>query len=197
MLSQPSTKFRCLFRRKELILPIEVLVFDLRNAAGRTRPGRVLRLYTRHDHDTRRAFEVPEIARADLAEAALELYGAGLAGLGALRWFEPPPAPAAAAAEELIARLGAVERGAITALGRRMLRFPVHPRLARIVCEAERRGVAEPACMIAALLGVRELRIERRGPRAEARIASPSDLIDDMDALYDARQAADFSKAAQ
>jgi ATP-dependent helicase HrpB len=156
--------------------------------AGRTRPGRAIRLYTRHDHDTRRAFEVPEIGRADLAGAALELYGAGLAGLGALRWFEPPPAPAAAAAEELIARLGAVERGAITALGRRMLRFPVHPRLARIVCEAERRGVAEPACMIAALLGVRELRIERRGPRAEARIASPSDLIDDMDALYDARQ---------
>src|SRR5262249_55597926 len=42
--------------------------------------------------------------------------------------------------------------------------------------------------VIAAILGVRELRLERRGPRAEARIASPSDLIDDMDALYDARE---------
>jgi len=187
--------------------------------AGRTRPGRVVRLYTKHDHDTRRAYEVSEIARSDLAGAALELYGAGLAGLGALRWFEPPPAPAVAAAEELIVRLGAVERaavqgagsqgagsqgagaqgagaqgagaqaaGRITALGRRMLRFPVHPRLARIVCEAEARGVAEPACAIAALVGARELRVERRGPRAEARIASPSDLIDDMDALYDARR---------
>jgi ATP-dependent helicase HrpB len=162
--------------------------------AGRTRPGRVIRLYTRHDHDTRRAFEVPEIARGDLAGAALELYGAGIAGLGALRWFEPPPEAAASTAEELLLRLGAVERGpsspitAITALGRRMLRFPLHPRLARIVCEAESRGVAEPACAIAALLGVRELRVERRGPRAEARLASPSDLIDDMDALYDARQ---------
>lgn len=159
--------------------------------AGRTRPGRVVRLYTKHDHDIRRAFEVPEIARTDLAGAALELYGAGFAGpsaLGSLRWFEPPPAPGAAAAEELLLRLGAVERGAITPLGRRMLRFPLHPRLARIVCEAEGRGVAEPACVIAALLGARELRLERRGPRAEARIASPSDLIDDMDALYDARQ---------
>ncbi|HSK00729.1 MAG TPA: helicase-related protein, partial [Kofleriaceae bacterium] len=46
--------------------------------AGRTRPGRVVRLYTKHDHDTRRAFEVPEVARADLAGAALELHGAGL-----------------------------------------------------------------------------------------------------------------------
>ncbi|HMG20448.1 MAG TPA: ATP-dependent helicase C-terminal domain-containing protein, partial [Kofleriaceae bacterium] len=155
--------------------------------AGRTRPGRVIRLYTRHDHDTRRAFEVPEIARADLAEAALELYSAGAAGLGSLRWFEPPPAPAAAAAEELVVRLGAVAGGAITPLGRRMLRFPVHPRLGRIVCEAEARGVAEPACAIAALLGARELRLERRGPRAEARVASHSDLIDDLDALYAAR----------
>ena len=159
--------------------------------AGRTRPGRVVRLYTKHDHDTRRAFEVPEVARADLAEVALELHGAGLAGLGALRWFEPPPAAAQAAAEALIARLGAVApapAAAITAMGRRMLRFALHPRLARIVCEAETRGVAEPACVIAALLGARELRIERRGPRGEAQLTSPSDLIDDMDALYDARR---------
>jgi len=161
--------------------------------AGRTRPGRVIRLYTKHDHDTRRAFEVPEIARTDLAGAALELHGAGLAGLAALRWFDAPPGPAALAAEELIVRLGAVAPagapgGSITALGRRMLRFPLHPRLARIVCEAEARGVSEPACMIAALLGARELRLERRGPRAEARLTSPSDLIDDMDALYDARR---------
>jgi ATP-dependent helicase HrpB len=172
--------------------------------AGRTRPGRVVRLYTRHDHDTRRAFEVPEVARADLAGAALELHGAGLAGLGALRWYEPPPEPAARAAEELLGRLGAVAGGGgdggstggsspgasgeITPLGRRMLRFPVHPRLARIVCEAEGRGVAAEACAIAALLGLRELRLERRGRDQTARVASPSDLIDDLDALLDARR---------
>src|SRR6185503_9305869 len=59
--------------------------------AGRTRPGRVIRLYTRHDHDTRRAFEVPEVLRSDVSGAALELYGAGLAGLRGLHWYEPPP----------------------------------------------------------------------------------------------------------
>jgi ATP-dependent helicase HrpB len=155
--------------------------------AGRTRPGRVIRLYTKHDHDLRRAYEVPEVARADLAGAALELHAAGTS-LTALGWFEAPPAPAATAAEDLLVRLGAVADRAITPLGRRMLRFPLHPRLARIVCEAEARGVAEPASVIAALLGVRELRLERRGPRAEARLSSPSDLIDDLDALYDARR---------
>ena len=156
--------------------------------AGRTRPGRVVRLYSKHDHDTRRPFEVAEVARADLAGAALELHGAGLAGLGALRWYEAPPAIAAAAAEELLVRLGAVERGAITPLGRKMLRFPVHPRLGRLVCEAEARGAGEEACLIAALVGARELRLERRGPAGQAKQTSPSDLIDDLDALLDARQ---------
>jgi len=155
--------------------------------AGRTRPGHVIRLYTKHDHDTRRAFEVPEISRSELAGAALELHGAGLRGLGELRWFEAPPPAAVTAAEAVLARLGAVDAGGITPLGRRMLRFPVHPRLGRLLCEAELRGVATEACLVAALLGARELRLERRGPQGQARVTSPSDLIDDMDLLLDAR----------
>jgi ATP-dependent helicase HrpB len=155
--------------------------------AGRTRPGRVVRLYTKHDHDTRRAFDVPEVARADLAGAALELHGAGIAGLAALRWFEPPPEAAARAGEELLVRLGAIAGAKITPLGTRMLRFPVHPRVARMVCECEARGVAREGCVIAGLMGVRELRLQRRGHGAQAQLSSPSDLIDDLDAFLDAR----------
>ena len=157
--------------------------------AGRTRPGRVMRLYTKHDHDTRRAFEVPEIARADLAGAALELHGAGLAGLGALRWFEPPPDAAARAAEELLARLGAIAarggRGRVRrhrTCGDHRARapdaaVPRPPAARRLLCEAEARGVAREACVIAALVGARELRIARRRPGAGAtrRVALGSD----------------------
>ncbi|MEO6599997.1 MAG: helicase-related protein, partial [Polyangiaceae bacterium] len=46
--------------------------------AGRTRPGRVLRLYTKGDHESRRAHDAPEIVRSDLAEAFLILHGAGV-----------------------------------------------------------------------------------------------------------------------
>jgi ATP-dependent helicase HrpB len=155
--------------------------------AGRTRPGRVIRLYTKHDHDLRRAFEAPEVERADLAGAALELYGAGLSGLAALRWFEAPPAAAARAADEVLDRLGAVVAGGITELGKRILRFPVHPRVGRLLCECEARGVAREGCVIAGLLGVRELRLTRRGPNQTAQLSSPSDLIDDLDAFLDAR----------
>jgi ATP-dependent helicase HrpB len=155
--------------------------------AGRTRPGRVLRLFTKHDHDLRRAFEVAEIARSDLSGIALELHGAGLA-MNELRWFEPPPAVAANAGEELLVRLGAVAGGKITELGRRMLRFPVHPRVGRMLCEAEARGVAKEACIIGGLMGQRELRLERRGRAGEAKLSSPSDLIDDLDIMLSGRK---------
>jgi len=160
--------------------------------AGRTRPGRCLRLYTRHDHDIRRDFDAPEVARADLAEAALELHAAGIGRLLDFAWFEAPPEAAARAADELLARLGAIDDGgALTDIGRRMLRFPAHPRQARVLVEAEARGVAAEGAILAALLGARELRVERRvgAERAAARVASTSDLIDDIDAVLDARDA--------
>jgi ATP-dependent helicase HrpB len=46
--------------------------------AGRTRPGRAVRLYTRHDFEQRPAQDLPEIARADLAEAVLALATLGV-----------------------------------------------------------------------------------------------------------------------
>jgi len=166
--------------------------------AGRTRPGRALRLYTKHDHDTRREVDAPEVARADLAETALELHAAGVARLEDFGWFEPPPAAAVSAADELLHRLGAIDAGgAVTELGRRMLRFPAHPRQARVIVEAERRGVGADGAALAALLGARELRIERRAQmrhgqghgQGAARISADSDLIEDLDALRDARDA--------
>jgi ATP-dependent helicase HrpB len=131
--------------------------------AGRTGPGRVLRLYTRGDHDTRPAHEAPEILRSDLADTLLGLHGAGVAEPGRLPWLDPPPQAATSAAEELLVRLGAIDReGRLTATGQRMVDLPVAPRLARLLVEAERRGVTREACVVAALLSERD-------PRALAR----------------------------
>lgn len=68
-----------------------------------------------------------------------------------------------------------------------MLRFPIHPRLARLIYEAEQRGAPREACVIAAAVGARELRLERRGPAGQARVSSSSDLLDDLDAMERAR----------
>jgi ATP-dependent helicase HrpB len=153
--------------------------------AGRTRPGRCIRLFTKHDHDARPAHEVPEIRRADLAETLLQLRASGIADPSAYRWFEPPPEAALAAADQLLRRLGAISDGNVTQLGRRMLGLPLHPRLARLLLEAEARGAGERAALLCALLGEREIRRAARGLAKGARIdqVGPSDLLERLEAF--------------
>jgi len=132
--------------------------------AGRTAPGRCIRLWTQRDHERRHACELPEIKRLDLAETVLTLRAAGVANLAEFRWIEPPDAVSLARAESLLDDLGATHAGSITALGRRMLRFPVHPRYARMFLAAEELGCVRAAALIAAITQTRSmlLRADRR-----------------------------------
>jgi ATP-dependent helicase HrpB len=140
--------------------------------AGRTREGRCLRLYTAQDFALRPEFETPEVRRLDLSEAVLELRAAGINDPLNFDWFEPPAAEAVMAADALLRRLGAIDTGGeLTETGRRMLRLPLHPRLARLIVEAESRGVGREACLLAALVGERDIRWRREdfGPRPPLR----------------------------
>jgi ATP-dependent helicase HrpB len=142
--------------------------------AGRTRPGRALRLYTRQDHDARPAFDVPEILREDLAEIMLV---AAVVGTADRDWLDPPPEAAVGAANGLLRLLGAVDAaGRATDLGRRMLRFPLHPRLSRLLVEAEARGAAGEGALLAALLAERDIRERAAGSRKAS--DSPTGLSD-------------------
>jgi ATP-dependent helicase HrpB len=160
--------------------------------AGRTRPGRALRLYTQHDFDQRPAFEVPEIARADLADAVMTLAALEVTDPDALAWLEPPPAAAWGAARELLGQLGALaDGGAPTDVGRRMLRFPAHPRLARLVVEGEARGAGEAAALAAALISERDIRASARasfGTGTSAPVDRGADLGDLVDLYRDAER---------
>jgi ATP-dependent helicase HrpB len=144
--------------------------------AGRTGPGRAIRLYPLEDFVRRAAHETPEILRADLAPAALLLRAMGLEGLESLDWLDAPPATAAKHAEDLLRLLDAD-----TETGREMARYPLHPRLARLIVEARRRGVAEDGCTVAALLSAGE-----RLP-ARAATASRSDLLALLEAPWEPR----------
>jgi ATP-dependent helicase HrpB len=164
--------------------------------AGRTRAGHCLRLYTQHDFDGRPEQEAPEIRRMDLAETVLALRVSGVTDLGAFPFFEAPPAASLEAAETLLRRLGAVDpKGRVTDVGHRLLRFPVHPRQARVIVEGERRGVGAEAATLAALMGERDIRREARvnmaggGGRAAAVVSGPSDLLELLERFRDAERA--------
>jgi ATP-dependent helicase HrpB len=163
--------------------------------AGRTQAGLVLRLYTRSDFESRPEHDVPEIKRVDLAEAILTLHGAGIRDAGSFAWFESPPGSSVEAAENLLARLGALDAGRITPLGIQMLRLPLHPRLARLIAEGEKLGALNESALLAALLSERDIRLEARsnlgspGVRAGTRASSPSDLLELLDRFREAEDA--------
>ncbi|MEO6245284.1 MAG: ATP-dependent helicase C-terminal domain-containing protein, partial [Opitutaceae bacterium] len=121
--------------------------------AGRTAPGVCVRLWTEREHGLRAPQEMPEVKRLDLAEVVLTLKASGIDDVFRFPWLEKPEARGLERAETLLADLGALggARRSITELGRRMLRFPVHPRYARMFLAAEERGCVRPVALMAAL----------------------------------------------
>ena len=154
--------------------------------AGRTAPGRCIRLWSRQEHDERAPQQLPEIKRLDLAEVVLTLKAAGVEDLRQFRWLEKPDEISLTHAEELLLDLGALQRRTgilpvsdqkqntsqagqeygdrlevcptvITSVGRKMLAFPVHPRYSRMLLAAQEYGCVHQACLVAALTQGRDL----------------------------------------
>lgn len=121
--------------------------------AGRTAPGVCVRLWTEREHGQRAPQELPEVRRLDLSEVVLTLKASGIDDVFAFPWLEKPEAKALERAEVLLADLGALagERRQITEVGRKMLRFPLHPRYARMLLAAQERGCVRPVALMAAI----------------------------------------------
>jgi ATP-dependent helicase HrpB len=150
--------------------------------AGRTAPGRCVRLWTEREHARRPAQELPEVKRLDLAEVVLTLKAAGMDDIHGFPWLEKPDPKSLERAERLLVDLGAVgaapagARGRapdvpmrITELGRKMLRFPVHPRYARMFLAAQDLGCVRPVALMAALTQGRGFLLRGAGREVEER----------------------------
>lgn len=166
------------------VAPISRAAADQRaGRAGRTRPGRCLRLWPRSAHAQRRDREVPEILRLDLSGTVLELRAWGLRKVDDLVWVDPPNPARLAGAERLLGQLGAVDPGTgkITDTGERMLGLGLAPRLARVLVESERRGCLGDGALLAALVSERDICLAERafggGPVPGLEAVGPSDLL--------------------
>lgn len=124
--------------------------------AGRTEPGHCWRLWPANTHRSRPATTTPEIQRTDFCGAALNLAAWGERDWSDFPWITPPEQPVIDSAKRSLIMLGAVSGdGSITTLGRQLISFPLHPRLSRLMVEANRQGVLEFASMAAAMLSER------------------------------------------
>ncbi len=162
-----------------LIEKISVASSDQRaGRAGRTAPGVCVRLWTEREHAQRPLQELPEVKRLDLAEVVLTLKAAGIDDIYNFPWLEKPEPKALERAETLLEDLGALHVGGnvggalrpdssaavsghkappttkhltITDTGRKMLRFPMHPRYARMFLAAQDYGCVRSVALMAAL----------------------------------------------
>jgi len=139
--------------------------------AGRTAPGRCIRLWTEAQHRERPPKIIPEVLRLDLSEVLLTLMASSSALPELTRnnvaenfpWLDRPDARALERALDLLADLGAISLadGRITDTGQRMAALPMHPRFARMLLAAGEFGCVRTAALIAALTQERTLLTRR------------------------------------
>lgn len=163
--------------------------------AGRLGPGVALRLWTRHDDRGRPGRIEPEVHRADLSHALLEILAWGWKDARTFPWLEAPAPERVDAGLELLIRLGALDQARqITPLGEALRRLPLPPRLGRLVLEAARRGWTREGARLAALAAERDLLLAGRvslhdGDRGESIPDAPSgssDWLHRLDLLEEA-----------
>ncbi|MFM2382421.1 MAG: hypothetical protein RL515_408 [Verrucomicrobiota bacterium] len=136
--------------------------------AGRTGPGRCIRLWSQTDHEARPLREVPEIKRVDLSETILLLLSSGWGEAATFPWYEKPDEKALQRALTVLADLGAVDaQGKLTNLGRRMSVFPAHPRYARMLLAAGDLDCVYEVCRIAGLAQGRDILFRKVDDRTE------------------------------
>ena len=150
--------------------------------AGRPAPGVAIRLWRAEQTAALLPYNTPEILEADLSSLVLDCAAFGVADPRALAFLDPPPAAALAEARTLLAVLDAIDAaGRLTEAGTAMRRLALPVRLAHMVAEAARSGLAREAAELAVLITERglggdsadlERRLERfrteKSPRAMA-----------------------------
>ncbi|MFQ5643538.1 MAG: ATP-dependent RNA helicase HrpA [Thiogranum sp.] len=161
------------YRTKVQRLPVEGVSQASANQragrCGRVAAGICIRLYGEDDFLSRAAFTEPEIQRTNLAAVILGMTVLGLGDIEAFPFIDPPDTRFIRDGYKLLYELGAVDRQQkLTALGRRIARLSVDPRLARMVLAAgELNCLAEVLVIVSAL----EVIDPRERPLDKARAA--------------------------
>ncbi|MCK9794332.1 ATP-dependent RNA helicase HrpA [Isoptericola sp. 4D.3] len=144
--------------------------------SGRVADGVAIRLYSLEDFEGRPEFTEPEILRTSLASVLLQMISVGVVttpdDVARFPFVEPPDTRAVRDGVQLLTELGALETrdGAtrLTEVGRTLAQLPMDPRLARMIIEGAKRGVAREVAIIAAVLSIQDPRERPAETRAHA-----------------------------
>jgi HrpA-like RNA helicase len=123
-----------------------------RGRTGRTRPGKVVRLYPREQVDHLFEFQTPEIHRTPLDALCLQILAMRIGDPQTFlqRALEPPSAVSVTAAMNRLYELGATnDSGRLTVLGQRLAMLPVAPHVAKMILIGASVGCLDSVLTIA------------------------------------------------
>ena len=168
-LSRYSTRLKV---QRLPVEPISRASADQRKGrCGRIADGICVRLYSEEDFDARPEFTDPEVLRTNLASVILQMAALGLGDIEAFPFLEPPDRRQVRDGVALLHELGALDPAAtepLTALGRKLARLPIDPRLGRMVLAADALGCTREVIVIAAALTIQDPRERPTEQRAQA-----------------------------
>merc|ERR1711957_1156262 len=133
--------------------------------AGRTRPGKCYRLYTKKSFEKDLQENThPEIQRSNLAAVVLQLKKLGINDIVHFDYMDPPAPETLMRALEQLNYLGALDdEGDLTDLGQKMSDYPLDPLHAKIVLMASQQfSCVNEALTIVAMLNVPNIFVRPR-----------------------------------
>ncbi|ALC38952.1 CG3225 [Drosophila busckii] len=127
--------------------------------AGRMRPGKVYRLYTKQDYEALEPRQPPELRRSELCGAVLQLKALGISNILRFDFPSPPPAKNLLSALETLYALDAIdEQGQLTKpVGYLLAELPFSAMLSKMLFVSGKLGCAEEIITIIAMLQVQSV----------------------------------------
>lgn len=153
--------------------------------AGRTGPGRCIRLYTetqfRHEL---LVSAVPEIQRSNLSNVILLLKSLGVDDILSFHFMDPPPRDNIYNSMYQLWMLEALDnQGQLTNLGRDMANFPVDPKMSKMLLESSDMGCSTEVLIIVAMLSGPSVFYRPKGREQESDRAREKFFIHESDHL--------------
>ncbi|KEP66318.1 UNVERIFIED_CONTAM: helicase associated domain (ha2) protein [Hammondia hammondi] len=153
--------------------------------AGRTGPGVCYRLYTE------RVFvkellttTVPEIQRTNLANVVLLLKSIGIRNILSFDLMDPPPEETIVNALYQLWVLGALDNlGELTALGKKMVLFPLDPPLSKMVLVAESQRATREVVTVVSMLSIPSIFYSPKERQDEAEAVKEKFFVPESDHL--------------
>ena len=154
------------YRTKVQRLPIEPISQASANQrsgrCGRVSAGICIRLYSEEDFLSRPEFTDPEILRTNLATVILQMLSLDLGDIGDFPFLQAPDNrninDGVRLLEELAAISKAGQRTKLTKTGQQLARFPIDPRLSKMVLASISLGCVEQVFAIVSALSIQDPR---------------------------------------